>query len=131
MADDDALPDNVGTIIVELGRRGELTAEWRDQAVAAMLIARERFPDATLEIAVGGYDDDPRELWQIDEARAHVADVMRHVISSLDPPDFTKLNLGPTSDALVGVCIGAVHLVGRDPRTGAYLFKRRSDANAG
>ena len=43
----------------------------RDSA-RAFRLARKRYPQAKIGISVGGYDNDPRELYDIPEAREYI-----------------------------------------------------------
>jgi hypothetical protein len=60
------------SIIVEIGARGQLVAEWAEDAARATVLALRVVAPGRLSWAIGGYDDEPRELWEIPEVAAHV-----------------------------------------------------------
>ena len=48
------------------------------EAAKAYRLARVNFPAATILPAIGGYDRDPREIWEIPETRAYMRAWARH-----------------------------------------------------
>lgn len=54
-------------VIVEFGRRGVLTDEVIAEMRHAPRMVTEVYPGKPLMIAIGGYDEDPRRLWEIPE----------------------------------------------------------------
>jgi hypothetical protein len=50
------------------------------------------------EVLVPGYDDDPRELWEIHEVTRYVRDWAR--LTGLDDPEHARRHLEPTSNLL-------------------------------
>lgn len=76
-------------MIVEFGRRGDLTDEQSNEAAEFMVrVARVR-PNILISIAVGGFDNDPRRVTDIPEC----ADHFRRLYLALK-------NLGPEGDAV-------------------------------
>ncbi len=122
--------DNIGgidgpirAIFVQIGEAGDLTCARASAAATAIMDARRIYPDATLSLCLNGYDDDPREIWQVPEAKAFVRRVMAEVFAALGRDTMDRLNLDPPSYALVGVCLGALRVIGRDPATGNYTME--------
>jgi hypothetical protein len=72
----------------------------------------------TVHLAVDGFDDDPRELWEIPEVREYV----RRLVLDLDTE--VALRLDELSRILGAVCCGLLRPVGRDPVTGNTRFER-------
>ena len=58
-------------------------------------------------LTVSGYDDDPRELWEIPEARSFIA---RFVLCAMDRDVYRRWNLADRSKELLAICVG------EDPR---------------
>jgi hypothetical protein len=73
-----------------------------------------------VHLGVDGYDDDPRELWEIPEVR----DYIRRLILGLDLE--VKSRLDPLSRILGSVCCGMLRPIGKDPVTGNTRFERTS-----
>ena len=59
-------------IFMEIGTKEKLDPQSRAVAVTAFKLARFAYPKAKLYIAVGGYGDDPRELYDIPEVREYI-----------------------------------------------------------
>jgi hypothetical protein len=81
---DDPLPevpgDGTGIFIsLCIGRRGDLTRH--EAKLCAKLWRRhiKRYPKAHYILSLAGYDDDPRNLWEIPEAAGHVCRWARFV----------------------------------------------------
>lgn len=110
-------------VIVEIGEKGDLTRASASAAATAMMNARQAYPNATLSLCLDGFDADPREIWDIPEARTYVGDVIATVFESFGPDIVNRLNLDQPGYALVGVCLGALRVTGRDPETGNYLLE--------
>jgi hypothetical protein len=58
---------NVGSVVIMLGTRGHLTEQYAREAADSFRQMRARLPKAEIALTVGGYDDDPRELFQVPE----------------------------------------------------------------
>ena len=54
-------------IFMVIGHRDRLTKREADYAATAWRLARQQYPDTPIAIAVDGYDDDERELWEFPE----------------------------------------------------------------
>lgn len=74
--------------------------------------------DARIHLALDGYDDDSRELWEIPEVKNYI----RRLILGLDPEVMSRLD--PLSRILGSVCCGMLRPVGKDPVTGNTRFER-------
>jgi hypothetical protein len=65
-------PDDYGVVFLEVGMKGDLTPHRATRAAATILMVAATSPEATMTVMIGGYDNDPRELWDIPEAAAWV-----------------------------------------------------------
>lgn len=70
-----------------------------------------------ISLALEGYDEDPREIWEIPEAR----DYMRRLALQLH--DGVAKRLDEASMIMCAVCCGYLRPVSTDPVTGAITFK--------
>lgn len=59
-------------IIVEFGRRGDLTDEEASKAAEFMIRVANVRPNTLMSIAIGGFDDDPRRITDIPECANHL-----------------------------------------------------------
>jgi hypothetical protein len=109
-------------IIVQVGEKGDLTRTHASAAATAIINARRAYPDAVVTLSFDGFDDDQREIWDIPQARTYLLDVIATAFQSLGF-DLRCLNLDEASNVLVGMCSGALRIVGRDPATGNYLME--------
>jgi hypothetical protein len=112
-------------IIHEIGKRGEFSdagAEWAADNFCTVLAMR---PDALHHIAVGGYKDDPREVWEIPEARAFIKTFANHVLVQLRRSP-TEWGLAQNSIAVIVMCVGIGRVVGRT-ETGQYVIAFGTD----
>lgn len=58
--------------VIQAGAPGALDEAHARETADATVIARQNFPKAQISWWVDGYDDDPRELWQIPEVAAQI-----------------------------------------------------------
>ena len=70
------LPPDPGILVIEL----EVNNPRYNFALIAS--AHKKFPDAPITLLFGEYDDDPRELWEIEEVRKHVAKLIEFGLNS-------------------------------------------------
>ena len=61
--------DSIGLVTVNIGERGSLSKQRVRTGARAWHETTQRYPQAALLIYVLGYDQDPRELWEIPESR--------------------------------------------------------------
>jgi hypothetical protein len=102
-----------------VGGKGDLS----DATLASVLrhlntTVRTGTANAPIHLALDGYDDDSRELWEIPEVKAYV----RRLILGLDLEVMSRLD--PLSRILGSVCCGMLRPVGKDPVTGNTRFER-------
>ena len=64
--------DDYDVIFLEIGCKGRLAAFDCLIAATAFRLARVRYPSAKIGFCLGGYDDDPRELYDIAETRDYI-----------------------------------------------------------
>ena len=75
MEDQDTWPTGDGerkAFMVAIGQRGKLTKGRAREAAAAWREVVRRYPKAQLYISMLGYNEDPREIWQIEDAARYV-----------------------------------------------------------
>jgi hypothetical protein len=89
-------------IMLEIGNPKNLGQESARKAAEGCLLAAERHPAATLHIYFDGYDEDPRQIWEIPEARAQVVNFW-HLLGGRIPEQRFDLD----SRALIAVCLAA------------------------
>lgn len=109
-------------VIHQIGEAGDLTQARASKAARSFVAMLGENPGAEQAIMVSGFDDDPREPWDVLEVRAYVqcfvACALRY--SGLPIPCW---RLGESSMAFVAVCLGLARVVGRDPATGEWLIE--------
>lgn len=66
------LPPDTALVHLTIGTRGDMTRQAAMDAAEAWRTARKRFPNAALTISIAGYDNDPRELWEIPDVCRYV-----------------------------------------------------------
>ncbi len=59
-------------VMFTIGARGDLTPSTCEKAAAAWRTITAENPKAKFVLQVGGFDDDPRELWEFPEVCAYV-----------------------------------------------------------
>ena len=59
-------------LMITIGQRGALTKHNAREMAAAWREAVRRYPKAQLCISMLGYNEDPREIWQIEDAARYV-----------------------------------------------------------
>jgi hypothetical protein len=64
----DVIKDDPHSIIqLIIGHRGDLTGRQAKEAAKRWKLARSQAPRSPIHVAIAGYDQDPRELWEITE----------------------------------------------------------------
>jgi len=64
----DADPDEYDAILMVIGGKSDLSAKRAIESAEQVKVIAEYYPDASLSLHLDGFDDDPRELWDIPEA---------------------------------------------------------------
>ena len=59
-------------VMFAIGRRGNMTPSTCEKAAAAWRTITAENPKARFMLQVGGFDDDPRDLWEFPEVCAYV-----------------------------------------------------------
>jgi len=59
-------------VVVHIGARGKLSRREAKHAAALWKRLQREAPQAHFKVAIAGYDEDPRALWEIPEAAAYV-----------------------------------------------------------
>jgi hypothetical protein len=100
------LPNNAGYdatfIHVVMGVRHELSKKNAMMAALGFCNARERYPDAEFYLNLMGYDADPREIWEHEEAARYVRRWAR--FAGLNSPDDVKVKLAHGGIGFLGAC---------------------------
>jgi hypothetical protein len=105
-------------IFCVVGGKGALYDETLYGALAHLNGTIRTSTTGDIHLAVDGYDDDSRELWEIPE----VKEFIRRLILGMDIDVMARLD--PTSRILGSVCCGMLRPIGRDPVTGNTRFVR-------
>jgi len=112
--------DGVGFGLHEIGRKGELSPEGARRAAMEFVASRNLTSHAEHMLAVGGYDEDPRALWDIPEAAAFVKEFVGWVALIDRNRPLLDWKLDQASMGLVAMCCGFGRLVDVDPSTGHW-----------
>jgi hypothetical protein len=107
-------------IFCVVGGKGALSNDTLNGALKHLNTTVRTGTTGDIHLAIDGYDDDPRELWQIPE----VKDYIRRLILGLDLEVMARLD--ELSRILGAVCCGMLRPVGKDPVTGNTRFERTS-----
>jgi hypothetical protein len=94
-------------LMVRLDTSGRLTSAAAAMNAATFARMASCRPGAPLSFCVPDFDDDPRALPDIPEARAFIRD-FAHALARLDPGDRILRRLLPESALLVGLCTGVI-----------------------
>ena len=100
------LPNNAGYdatfIHMVMGARHELTKRNAMMAAIGFRAACERYPNAEFYLNLMGYDADPREIWENDEAAQYIRRWAK--FAGLNSPDDVKVRLAMGGVGLLGAC---------------------------
>jgi hypothetical protein len=100
---DPPLPDDVGALVLVLGEAGALPPP--AEAVGSVIAAHQTYPGVPITLAIGGFDDDPRPVCEIPEAKAFYAGLA----AALDQTPWAEAvvtALDPTSQGVLALCAG-------------------------
>jgi hypothetical protein len=93
-------------LALTIGHAGRLGAKDLRKAIKnGLLIIHRISPLTAIDIGIGGYDDDPREIWEIPEARRFVIGFANGLLTAGIPLD----RLLPVSVHMIKVCLAAEH----------------------
>jgi hypothetical protein len=81
-------PDDYDAILMVIGSKGDLSARRAGESAVSVKLIAERYPDASLSLHIDGFDDDPRELWEIPEAARFIRWFAMALESKGLPPRF-------------------------------------------
>ncbi len=59
-------------IVLQIGAKGNLTKHKAKKMGLAFRVARSKYPESKIAFSIDGYDDDPREIYQIPEACEYI-----------------------------------------------------------
>jgi hypothetical protein len=104
---------------IEIGLKDELTATNAMAAAECTIMAMLRYPFAEFSLVIGGFDTDPREVWDIPEAKDYF-EMFIGAMFVLNAPHVREWRLDKATMGVVAMCCGFGKIVGRDPKTGAY-----------
>ena len=107
-------------IYSEIGHWGGLTAEAAERTAAKWSLVLLHTPKSEHSIMIGGYDEDPRQLWEIPE----VCDYMRRfasIVCAVTRRPITKWNLDHSSLAMMALCCGVGKVLSQDESGGATV----------
>lgn len=87
----DLPPADPDLVVVQIGEPGHMDAAAMAEAVAVFFLAVDRYPRAEFAITVGGFDQDPRSVWDIPEAAERFRAFARAAIPSAYHPVVRRL----------------------------------------
>lgn len=106
--------ETIAAVLVEFGSRGDLSDATITEMKDAPRLCVQYYPGRPLLISIGGFDDDPRELWDIPE----VADYVRRFAMASGLHDWRTR----TFDALDEQCKGLLVMCGAVDPGHPYSF---------
>jgi hypothetical protein len=89
-------------ILVAVGTRNQLTKAAARDTAAMWRETTQRYPKAAFHISLSGYDEDPRELWELPEAARYVRWWAR--FAGMDDPATASHFLDPEGMTFLAVC---------------------------
>jgi hypothetical protein len=105
-------------IFCVVGGKGALSDETLYGALAHLNGTIRTSTTGDIHLAIDGFDDDPRELWEIPE----VKEFLRRLTLGMEMGVLARLD--ELSRILCSVCCGKLRPVGKDPVTGNTRFER-------
>jgi len=108
LAYDDPLPPDAGgreevAILLIIGTRDDLSPESAKAAAQKWRDIRRQYLNVSVYVSLAGYDDDPREIWEIASAAEYVRQWARFAgIENLE--ETATGPLGTTGAAFLGAC---------------------------
>ena len=105
---DDPLPPDAGgpegvAIHLVIGTRDDLSPKSAEAAAQKWRDIRRQYPNLSVYVSLAGYDDDPREIWEIASAAEYVRQWARFAgIENLE--ETATGPLGTTGAAFLGAC---------------------------
>lgn len=88
--------DEYDVVLMVIGGKDDLSWKRARISAAQVKLIAERYPEASLSLHLDGFDDDPRELFQIPEAARFIAEFAADLHSRGLPPRFAQ-RLAPES----------------------------------
>jgi hypothetical protein len=101
------MTDNVAMLTIYLGPPATVPIR---ESVQTVLAARQETGDPIIMIGLLGYDDDPRELWEIPEARAYIRQVIT-AVHAIDADWWAQADLHEDTLILIALCLGVARVV--------------------
>src|SRR5215475_9518434 len=102
-------PEKPDFVLVEIGARGKLFSQDAEHAAAMWKDLQHKAPKAFFKICIGGYDDDPRQIWEIPEAAAYVR-TWAQLVGITSPEAAEQAFRPPDNDFERGATIGLLDL---------------------
>jgi hypothetical protein len=121
--------DHVDFAAHEIGARDDLSRETAEKSAWGVALAITRLPDATHHLMISGYDDDPRELWDIPEVCVFVRQFSDSLAARLPVKPLGHWSFAEPSLALLAMCLGTGRVQARDPVTGVFTIAVIKDAD--
>lgn len=94
-------------IAVHIGPPGAVSVR---ESARAVLSARQGSADAELWLAIQGYDDDQREIWEIPEARDYTRQVLNAVVA-VDGRWWADVRMHESTMIWLGLTLGVARQV--------------------
>jgi hypothetical protein len=120
----DHLPAGFSHALFVMGIRGHLNTKQAKLAAKGLRKLWRKSPAVELMPSISGYDDDPRELWEIEECQSYVTKFCRQAELGGFPP--ATWNIDNLHRHFIGTCLWPDRAIGRylsrfDAEQGAYL----------
>jgi hypothetical protein len=109
----------IGAVVLIFGEEGDLPPP--AEAARTVVAAHQRYSDATLTLAVSGFDDDPRKVCDIPEAKDFYAGLMRILALCPWAKSLAKA-IDDTSMTIMALCADAL------PRERVVFVPKGEDA---
>jgi hypothetical protein len=106
----------------EIGVKGHLSDVAAFTAAFSFALAVLRMPEPQHHLLIGGFDDDPREVWDIPEAREYLCQFSAALHTLFPDRHPGQWRLDDQSLGMLAMCLGVAKIVGRDPTTGEFTI---------
>jgi hypothetical protein len=91
----------VDVMFIEIGSAENLSKEALETSVKCILSIIDKSPNIQIDITIGGYDDDPRELYEIEEVVNYVISFAKAMMNNnISSSQFLKDTI-----ALISLCV--------------------------
>jgi hypothetical protein len=104
-------PEDYTDVFIEIGFKGFLTGPRALAAINRLYVMLDTMPDTRFCLMVGGFDNDPREVWDIPEVKRYYRMIAEGLALSGKP--FMDLNLHDDTMAVFALCTETGRIVAK------------------